>query len=375
MLNQKTDLLILQPTTFCNLDCSYCYLPNRDNHRLMELGTLRATLENLRESQLLGPSLSVVWHAGEPLVAPLSFYEQAFAEIEQWAGDDLVVRQSIQTNGTLIEEAHARLFRRYNVSIGLSLDGPAFIHDAQRATRSGRPSFDRVMRGLAVLKQHEVVFNVITVLTSKSLDYPDEIYEFFAEQGVPQVGFNIDEIEGINISSSFQNGDSWQRYRSFMRRLYQLSQAEGKFTIREIQGLELLIRSGRELETNNQVEPLAILTVGVTGDYGTFSPELLESQHEDYESFHIGNVHDGLIRHAVSDSRVTALFEDVAAGVDMCRRECRYFGLCGGGAPSNKLFENGSFRTSETLFCRLTKQVLSDVLLECIEEQLELESA
>jgi uncharacterized protein len=75
----KTRLLVLQPTPFCNIDCSYCYLPDRNDRSRMSLATVRLAARRLREDGLLGDELTVVWHAGEPLVLPPAWYEEAFA--------------------------------------------------------------------------------------------------------------------------------------------------------------------------------------------------------------------------------------------------------------------------------------------------------
>src|SRR5688572_7242683 len=98
----KTELLIIQGTAFCNLDCSYCYLPNRDDRRRMELTTLRLIFERVFESPFIGTTLTVVWHSGEPLVLPIDFYRSAFDLADELQPADLSLSHSFQTNGTLI---------------------------------------------------------------------------------------------------------------------------------------------------------------------------------------------------------------------------------------------------------------------------------
>jgi len=367
---RHTRLLILQSTTFCNLDCKYCYLPNRDSRKVMVPATAAAAVRNLRESGLLGDRLAVVWHAGEPLTVPLGFYQQAIPSVAEFATEQLTIRQSIQTNGTLLTPAHCELFRQHDVSIGLSLDGPAFLHDAQRVTRSGKTTHAAVMRGLGLLQEYGIEFNVIAVLTDASLDYPDEMYAFFRDAGVRRIGFNIDEAEGINRTSSFRHPDGIDRYRRFMRRMFDLCRQDDRLSVREFDEFAGLLQFDGDIGVNTQAQPLAIINVAADGDFSTFSPELLETPHVSNGGFRLGNVHTDRIGGVRRDLRALALFRDVEDGVEACRRECPYFAMCGGGAPSNKLTENGRLDSTETTYCRYTVQTLADLLMEAHEEHL-----
>jgi uncharacterized protein len=58
---------------------------------------------------------------------------------------------------------------------------------------------------------------------------------------------------------------------------------------------------------------------------------------------------------------------DIDAGIALCRDRCEYFSVCGGGEPVNKLFENGSFASSETVYCRMTKMRATDLVLDRLE--------
>jgi len=152
----QTRLLILQPTPFCNIDCSYCYLPDRGDRSRMTVETVAAVAQRLLEDGLLGPELSVVWHAGEPLAAPPDFYEAAFGVLQQALGAHSELTHCIQTNATLIDERWCELFLRHGVKIGVSIDGPAALHDRHRRTRGGRGTHAQVMRGVALLRRHGI---------------------------------------------------------------------------------------------------------------------------------------------------------------------------------------------------------------------------
>src|SRR4051794_30768571 len=94
----KVKLLVLQPSPFCNIDCAYCYLPDRDSRASMPLPVVEATIRNLMGSDLVGEQLSIAWHAGEPLAVGPEFYRRAFDCIETVVAGRFPVRHSIQTN-------------------------------------------------------------------------------------------------------------------------------------------------------------------------------------------------------------------------------------------------------------------------------------
>lgn len=171
-MNAYRTLVVLQSTPFCNIDCRYCYLPDRSNTKHMSMEVVSRVASEVLSSDLVEAPVVFLWHLGEPLAVPRSFYEEAFAEIERI--NQIHQREyshSFQTNGTLMNDQWADLLKRFRVRLGVSLDGPVFVHDQQRVTRSGQGTHEAVLRGLRVLQAHKVPFSVITVLTDFSLDY------------------------------------------------------------------------------------------------------------------------------------------------------------------------------------------------------------
>lgn len=371
----STRLLVMQPTPFCNIACDYCYLAARNDKRLMSLDIVRATASNLKESGLLGPSLGIIWHAGEPLVAPITFYDSAFAILSsEWAADTQL-QHSIQTNATLIDERWCALFQHWSVRVGVSLDGPATLHDLHRKTRSGKPTHQLSMKGIEALQRADVPFHIIAVVTSDSLDQADEIMEFFARLGIHDVGFNVDEQEGVHVTSSVAREAT--RHGAFMRRLIELQQGYGdRLCIRELAVAAQLIRqdlprvcvSGCAIPDNSQILPFAILSVACTGDYSTFSPELIDQRHPVHGSFIFGNVLRDPIRSMLHNDRFESIFTELLAGVEHCRRTCQFFAYCGGGAPANKLAEHQTLASAETAYCRAVVQAPLLAMLERYEE-------
>ena len=133
---------------------------------------------------------------------PVEFYEGAIRLIDELNTGGIEVSHSFQTNGTLINPAWCDFIKKNQVRIGVSVDGPAFLHDAHRKTRKGKGTHDRVMAGIRCLQERGIEFHVISVLTQEALDHPEEIFRFYVENGIQRVGFNIEEIEGVNTSST-----------------------------------------------------------------------------------------------------------------------------------------------------------------------------
>jgi len=360
------DLLVIQPTPFCNLDCSYCYLPDRGNRTRMPPATLERTFTWVLESGLVRGPYTIVWHAGEPLVLPVTFYEEAFTTAARFASPDGQATHSFQTNGTLINDRWCALFQRHDIRIGVSIDGPAYLHDLKRRTRSGGGTHARVMAGIERLRHHGISFHVITVLTREALDYPDELHAFYLENGIEHVGFNVEEIEGPNEDSSLSVEDAASRYREFMSRFFDLTMTgDPPIRVREFDNMiSAVLYTGEErLLSAQESTPFAIVSVDSEGTFSTFSPELLGLPSDQYGGFGLGNVTRDSFAEVLASGRFQAMARDVNAGIAKCREACSYFRFCGGGAPANKYFENGSFNSTETLFCRLHRKALAEVVL------------
>ena len=132
------NIVVVQPTPFCNINCSYCYLPQRADKTVMRHSTVRVLFEQLFASSWASQELTVIWHAGEPLVVPPIFYESAFQTIAALCPSSVRVQHSMQTNGMLLSTEWCDLFKRWHVGVGVSIDGPRRLNDAHRLTRTGR---------------------------------------------------------------------------------------------------------------------------------------------------------------------------------------------------------------------------------------------
>ncbi|HMB77107.1 MAG TPA: cyclophane-forming radical SAM/SPASM peptide maturase GrrM/OscB, partial [Kiloniellaceae bacterium] len=320
-------------------------------------------------SRFLGDRLTVVWHAGEPLVLPPAYYAEAFDTIERLRPPGLALDHSFQSNGTRLTEAWVDFIKARQIRIGLSIDGPAWLHDAHRRSRSGRGSHAAAMAAAARLRAAAVDFHVIAVLTATALRHPEALFAFFHENGLHRLGFNVEEIEAAHSDSSLAGAGATTAYQAFLRRFIACNEATGwPIDLREASAfVAQALGPPRAGPDNMQVEPLRILSVDARGNLSGFSPELLGAAAQGYDDFLFGNIHDISLETALTGPRFTRLRDEIAAGVARCRASCPYFTLCGGGAPSNKFFETGRLDSTETLYCRLTKQATAEVMLDELE--------
>ena len=366
----RIELLVIQPTPFCNINCKYCYLPDRNLKAVVAQQTLVNLFSQVFASGWVQDCLSVVWHAGEPMVLPISFYCNAFEVIERLKPVNLSVRHSFQTNGTLIDQAWCEFFIREGVNVGISIDGPKHLHDRNRLTRSGRGTFDKTIAGIRLMRRNGVPFHVISVLSLASMAAPREMFDFYIEEGIEEVCFNVEESEGDHISQSFAELEVEAAYYRFLSEFWRLSTAApGELTfIREIDNAIQQVIRPQDAPFGNQLsEPFAVLSMDCAGNISTFSPELLGLKNPDYGDFLLGNINRDPLLELPHRPSFLRMLRDIRTGVEMCRQRCEYFSVCGGGEPVNKLAENGTFASTETAYCRLTRMRATDLVLNALE--------
>ncbi len=335
----------------------------------MALETVDAVGREVLARGLTAPELTVIWHAGEPLVVPIDWYQQAFSVLAAHGLSRVKLTHAFQTNGTLIDTQWVEFFRQHQARVGISIDGPKAVHDERRRGRSGQGSFEQGMRGLRRVREAGLPFHVISVLSARSLRMADELFDFYAAEGIRHICFNVEEIEGPHVASSMAGKAREADFAAFLRRFIQRCSAMADPPwVRELAGAVSSLMAPADLKGDNaQVQTLAMLSVGVDGALSTFSPELPGARAPAYDDFNFGNIHTGGISGMLEAESLRGAAADIASGVAACERECRWFQWCGGGAPANKWFETGDLKATETLYCRLTRKVLLETVLDELE--------
>jgi uncharacterized protein len=349
---------VLQPTTLCNLNCDYCYLPDKQAQNKMPYGVAEAVAESIKDTP---HPLTILWHGGEPLASGIEHFKKLLEPFEKLrlAGK---LTHNIQVNGTMISPDWCRLFREKNFSVGLSIDGPEGCN-TNRINRANMPAWDRIMKGIGLLKINRIPFGVIAVVSRENIKNAKGFYEFFSSLGCRSLCVNIVEPEGINMEKNYLDKDE---VKAFWREMFECWRDKPIIKIREFDkalGWLDSVNDAKSFEPEHHIRRDMLPTIAYNGDVLMLSPEFLSVEKEKRNGFVVGNILDKPLGEIVKDSFNADYVKDYFAGVRECALSCEYFSYCGGGQASNKYFELGRINATETHECRNTKKLL----LECIE--------
>jgi serine-type anaerobic sulfatase-maturating enzyme len=221
--------VLAKPTgAICNLNCAYCFCLSKEqlypgSRFRMTDEVLESYLRQVIESQP-GPEVTVSWQGGEPTLMGLDFYRRSIEIESKYRKPGTRIQNTMQTNGTLLDDDWCAFFRENNFLIGLSLDGPREMHDAYRVDKGGQPTFDKVVRAARLMQQNRVEFNILTTVNAANGDHPLEVYRFLRDdigtdfiQLIPiveriddlgQVGFQ----QGNRVTDRSVEAGQWGRF-------------------------------------------------------------------------------------------------------------------------------------------------------------------
>ena len=234
--------VLVKPTgATCNLDCAYCFFLSKEmlypgSRFRMADELLETYIRQLIESHQTR-EVSLAFQGGEPTLMGLPFFRRAVEYAEKYRRPGMTIEYTMQTNGTLLDDEWGRFLAANNFLIGLSIDGPREIHDLYRYDKGGAPTFDKVMRGLDVLKRHKVEWNVLCTLHRNNAGRPLEIYRFFRDVLGAQFMQFIPIVERLTpeqAAASYAIADPWHSWRD--RPLY--TQAGDVVTERSITAVQ-----------------------------------------------------------------------------------------------------------------------------------------
>lgn len=178
----------------CNLGCSYCYYLEKKSlyqgnsdflmtDEILEkyiIQHISATTEKI---------ITFSWHGGEPLLAGIDFYRKAVEIQKLYKPFNSEIFNGIQTNGTLLDREWCSFFSEEKFVVGISIDGPAELHNRYRVTRDGKGSFEKVLEGFNLLKSYGILPEILCVVNAENVDQPRVIYDFFKSLEVRYISF------------------------------------------------------------------------------------------------------------------------------------------------------------------------------------------
>jgi len=385
------ELVVVQATSFCNMNCRYCYLTEetRKTTDKISLPQIESYFSKIFQSRFLADRIVVSWHSGEPLVLGTDYYEAAFKCITRIADDicdsPVEILHDFQSNGTLIDEKWCRFFRKYSktVTVGISCDGPSTMHDFCRLDWKGSGTFDKTLRGIDLLIEHDIKFGLIAVVTPHALTDPDTFFEFFYgyRKHISEFRFNL--LDQFTESGEFSYENSRSQYYSFLKRVLDridaLDDGDELLNIKNFSYFYNRVFSSRE-ERQKQTaahmcQPFRAFNIATNGDVSTFyagvSVDECQDIYGDKNGLVIGNLNDDDLDTIAASSKAATIVRDFRHSHAVCEQSCPYFELCPGGYNLIKYNRYGRFDVAETPECRLQVQTFTNALLDHINERLE----
>src|SRR5262245_50245091 len=205
--------LLAKPTgAICNLDCSYCFFLSKEllypgSRFRMADDLLDMYVRQLIEAHGPQPEVTVAWQGGEPTIMGVDFFRRSVELADRYARPGQRIVHTMQTNGTLLDDEWGEFLYEHGFLVGISIDGPRELHDAYRVDKGGKGSFDRVIRGLEILKHHGVDWNVLTTVHARNEAHGREVYRFFRDELEARYIQFIPIVERDN-DTGFQEGDT-----------------------------------------------------------------------------------------------------------------------------------------------------------------------
>jgi uncharacterized protein len=218
----------------CNLDCDYCFYHSENQRELYILK--EKLLEKLIKEYIQYSPRKVyfIWHGGEPLLAGLSFFEKVIEFQEKHRKENQIIKNAIQTNGTLIDKKWALLFKTYNFRVGVSLDGGEETHDLFRKDYQRKGTFKKVVEGITILRENGIEPGIISVLTKSSSNHLAGDFEYLVKRlRIKSWGINVYHDDGKNLLNETVSNEDFKDYFEDTTDMW-LMHDSSKLRIREI---------------------------------------------------------------------------------------------------------------------------------------------
>lgn len=337
----------------CNLACEYCYYTEKkhlyrdDAHHVMSDEVLERFTRQYIEAQTMNEIL-FTWHGGEPLMRPVSFYEKAI-RLQQQYGKGKTINNCFQTNGTLINDEWAAFFKRHNMLVGVSIDGPQLYHDAYRRSRGGEPSFAQVMRGIEILNRHGVDWNAMAVVNNLNAEAPLAFYHFFKEIGCHYIQFTP-VVERIKEHEDGRHLASLADEEALSLAPFSVTPGQwGRFLceifdewVRQDVGTYFIQLFDATLANYAGVAPGVCAMAESCGHAGVmeYNGDLYSCDHFVFPEYRLGNIHQQTLTEMLYGPRQTAFGNNKKATLPQQCRECKHLNICHGECPRNRFMKD-----------------------------------
>lgn len=352
---------IIKVTLDCNIQCGYCYVQrNREyesTNRIMSKSTLDVLIKKIAEYIKHTSNIDefvMYWHGGEPLLAGTSFFEDVFNLQKKYIdNDDILIVNTIQTNGILLNEEWIDLIKRTGCSIGLSLDGNAEINDAWRLTKNGKGTYQKVLDSIKLLQKNGIPIHLLSVITPEALLHGRAIYQNFREIGVTWMEFmypfysKIDNTIDQNINPS-----QWGQFYKDVFDAW-IEEDNPEIYVRTLHDLCMKILGGKTSMCCFGSDCSYVVTVDPSGNIYVCD-DLLS-----YSDSLLGNILSDSIFDINAKQKLTRLSKkSTLYGADCLK--CKYFAICKGGCTLFRAKKFDDFHNTH-YFCEAQRSIISHI--------------
>ncbi len=354
----------------CNLDCEYCYYLHKEElyasgeRWRMPDPTLEAYIQQYIEAQPAGaPEITFAWQGGEPTLLGIEFFQHVVELQKKLTPPGKRFVNTLQTNGVLLDDAWGAFFKANEFLIGISIDGPADLHDRYRYDKKGRPTFDAVLRGLKLLKRHQVEFNVLVVVNSHNGDYGRRVYSYLRDNGVQFLQF-IPIVErrgvGVHAEEPLQVVDPSEDITGLVSSRSVAAEQYGDFLIevfnewikRDV-GRVFVQIFDQALSAWMGMEPSLCIFRRECGRALAIehNGDVYSCDHFVEPEYKLGNIHDLPIVEMANSEFQIKFGEDKQSALPQYCRECEVRFSCNGGCPKNRFIETPGGESGLNYLC------------------------
>lgn len=202
------EVMYLMLTDDCNYTCKYCYMANMEEknfirNNMSETDACNAVKmfgEYLERRQHKG---SILFYGGEPLLRK-ELIKSLLVLGERYP----LLEFSIITNGSLIDDEIAKLFKKHNVEVGVSLDGFKRINDENRVLVNGSGTYEKTCNGIQILEKNDCRYGLSITVSDNTIENSAAVFEWIKDFNTKNIAFNFMQFDSPyaswrNYSNSF----------------------------------------------------------------------------------------------------------------------------------------------------------------------------
>jgi uncharacterized protein len=338
--------VLAKPTgAACNLACAYCFFLDKellypDSRFRMSDEVLEAYIRQLIDAHRT-PQMTVAWQGGEPTLMGVDFYRRAIELQKKHARPGMTFENTIQTNGTLLDDEWCRFFKENDYLVGISIDGPRRLHDTYRVDRGGGPTFDKVVRGLRLLQKHGVEHNILVAVNRTNADHPLEVYRFLRDEAKATWIQLIPVVERIDDQGHtiYQKGtrisERSVRAEQFGRFLIQIFDEWVRHDVGRVyvQTFEAAVRNWLRMPSSGMCVFEPTCGLGLALEH---NGDLYSCDHFVEPDYLLGNIMDTPMIEMVTSQRQRQFGSDKRDTLPRYCRQCEVRFACHGECPKNR---------------------------------------